>query len=127
MQALTIQGSIVEGARWEVDFPAGVQEGHSVALSVLIPPTEVNLLNYLSRSASSDAMLDKGADGISVALSLKVTRVRHMVEAATRRAETMCFVQPVNRLVEHIMTFLYSPAKCDPKFVRMVRGSASPD
>lgn len=125
LQAVTGSGVVVEGARWEVEFPAGVQEGHSVALSLRVLPKEVHLLNYLSRNTSADAQLDKGPDGISVAVACKISRVRHMVETQDGTVSTMCYVVPVSRLSEHVMTYLLMPAKCDSKFLRMVRGGVS--
>lgn len=121
LQAMTLSGESVDGARWSVSFPAGVQEGHSVAVNVPIPPSEAALLSYLSRSQPVDAMLDRDEAGISVALAFKVSRVRHMVEAKTGAVETVCFIVPVNKLVEHVTTFLFTRAKTDGKFLRAMR------
>lgn len=122
VKAHTLSGGAIEGARWMVEFPSGVQEGQSVALNVPVPSSEANLLNYLSRSQSVDAMLDKSDNVFTVSLSCKVTRVRHMVDTADGTVETMCHVQPANRLAEHVLVYLFAPSKSDPKFLRMVRG-----
>jgi hypothetical protein len=127
VQACTLAGKIVEGARWEVEFPSGVQEGHLVALNVGFSDAALN--GYLSRMPSPDCLVDKGPSGYSVALSFKVKQVRHMVEASRKgvsEAETMAIVQPVNRLVENVTLYIVSPARCDPKFLHGVRGSAEP-
>jgi hypothetical protein len=124
LQAVTLSGEAVEGARWSVSFPAGVQEGHSVAINVPIPAAEVALLNYLSRSQSVDAMLDRDETGVSVALAFKVSRVRHMVEAKAGSVETVCYVSPTNRLVEHVTTFLFMRGKTNAQFLRAMRSSS---
>jgi hypothetical protein len=126
VQASTLAGKMIEGARWEVEFPSGVQEGHLVALNLPFKDSALN--GYLARSPSSDCMVDKNSSGYSVALSLKVTQVRHMVEVVKGEeildVESMAIIIPVNRLVEHVLMYLIAPSKCDQKFVLGVRGTS---
>lgn len=125
VQICTLAGKIIEGARWEVDFPAGIQEGQTVAVN--IPFNDPALNGYLSKSSSSNCLIDKGPSGYNVGLTFQVKQVRHMIETSGEKvveASSMAIAQPTNRLVENVVLYLLDIARCDQKFVHGIRGDA---
>ena len=124
LQASTLSGKVIENGRWRVTFESGLQENQSIALNLSIPEKEVGLINYLTRSPSTEVMLDKTDEGYNVAVSCRVARIRHMVETKDGSVESMAMLTPANRLAEIVMTYLLAPQLCDPKFVRAVKDSS---
>ena len=124
IQATTISNKIIDGARWEVQSPTYFARGQKV--SVELPTKDAQLLGYLSKNMNNDCMLDGTKDHYSVVMACVVNEVRHMVYVASQSADTMVIVLPTNRLVEHVLQYILSPTKCDPRFVRAVRGDAGP-
>ena len=125
VQAMTLAGKIIETARWEVSFPAGILVGHSIALNV--PTNDSALIGYLSRSQTIDCMVDKTKEGHSIALNCQVKAIRHMVETKVSKADTMALVIPNNRLVEYVLMYLYTPSKVSPQFMRAMRNGETPN
>lgn len=125
LQASTLSGKVIEEGRWEVDFEAGIQESHSVAVSLPIPDADAKLVTYLSSASSTDVMLDKTPEGYSVSVACRITRIRHMIDTQAGVAESMAVIVPVNRLAEHVMVYLLAPNKCDPRFVQAIRGNTA--
>jgi len=119
IQAMTTSGKMVEGARWSVDVP-WLQEGHSVSLNV--PVKDPALIGYVGKAGSVECVVDKDEGKYSVSLACKVVRLRHMVNVGAGTSESLAIVTPVNRLVEHVLMYIMQPAKCDPRFVALVRG-----
>jgi hypothetical protein len=122
IQVCTLAGKMIEKARWEVEFPTGVQEGHMVALN--IPFDDTGLSGYLSRSQSPACMVDKSQDGYNVGLSFQVKQIRHMIDVSGKNeaeASSMAIVYPLNRLVENVVLYLLDPSKCDSKFIHGIR------
>lgn len=120
LQAQTISGNLIEGGRWEVEFPAGLQEGQHFSLN--LPVTDPHLIRYLSKVSSIDCVLDKDGNKFSVSLSCPIRRVRHMVSTTTGEVESMGILVPINRTIESVLLFVIAPNKCDPRFIRLVRG-----
>ena len=120
IQAMTMAGKIVENAKWEVEFPAGLQEGQTVSFN--LPIKDPALIGYVGKMQSLDCVIDKEDGGYSVALTCPVRRIRHMVNTKTGTVDTLAIAVPINRLVEGVLTYLLSPSKCDPRFVQAVRG-----
>lgn len=123
IQAAAMSGKMVEGARWLVDLP-WIQEGHTVSLN--IPVKDPALIGYVGRQNSLDCVVDKEDGKYSISLSCKVVRIRHMVSTAAGTTESLAIVSPVNRLAEGVLTYVLTPAKCDPRFVAAVRGGEPP-
>jgi hypothetical protein len=123
IQVCTLAGKIIEKARWEVEFPSGIQEGHTVAVN--IPFNDSALNGYLARSKSPNCLVDKGPSGYSVGLTFQVKHISHMIDTSVKEeveATSMATVQPVNRLVENVILYLLDATKCDQKFVQGIRG-----
>ncbi len=124
LQVQTISGSLIENGRWEVECPAGLQEGHHFSLNIPVP--DPALIRYLSKVQSLDCVLDKDGNKYSVSLSCPVRRVRHMVNTETSGIDSMGILVPINRTIEGVLLYLLAPNKCDPRFVRLVRGEQPP-
>ena len=123
VQAYTLSRKLIEKARWEVEFPGGIQEGQEVAIS--LPTSDSGIIGYLSKSQSQECMLEKSKDGSNITMSCKVLSVRHMVDISLKappETSSMAIVIPMNKLVEYVLTYLVSPIQCDQKFVHAVSG-----
>lgn len=123
IQATTIANKIIDGARWEVTSLSSFARGQKV--SVELPTKDPQLLGYLSKNMNNDCMLDGERGQYSVVMACVVNEVRHMVLLSSGTVDTMVVVLPTNRLVEHVLQYLLSPNKCDPRFVKAVRGDAA--
>jgi hypothetical protein len=121
VQACTLSGRIIETARWELSFPAVVQEGHQIDVS--IPFNDEALSKYISKV--SEHMLDKIGDDYSVTLSFKVTHIRHMVDIFKDTTETnsLAFIYPTNNMMENIILYLLEPS--NSKFADKIKGEAT--
>jgi hypothetical protein len=112
----------MEGARWEIPAPPGLQEGQSFAVS--LPVKDKELVAYLSKASNSDCYIDVEKGETSIILGFGIKRVRHMLAPATKHMETLCLVAPANRVVEQVLTYIMTPARVDARFLQMIRGSA---
>lgn len=122
IQATTISGKIIDGARWSVQ-QAFFARGQKV--TVELPTKDGPLLGYLSKHMNNDCMLDGGKGHYSVVMACVVGEVRHMVNVADSTVDTMVVISPMNRIVEHVLQYILTPSKCDPRFIRAVRGEPS--
>ncbi|OPZ34928.1 MAG: hypothetical protein BWY99_02390 [Synergistetes bacterium ADurb.BinA166] len=124
IQAVTIAGEILEGARW----PSGlmwVQEGQSLTLSA--PVKDRDLLEYVRRQASRDCLVDRDGKSHTVSMACRVEKVRHMVSTDSGATETLVTVCPINRFVEGVLTYALKPSMCDPRFAAAVRREPGPE
>lgn len=111
----------MEGARWEISAPPGLQEGQSFAISLQVKDKE--LVSYLSKASNSDCYVDIEKGETSVILGFGIKRVRHMLIPATKHMETLCLVSPANRVVEQVLTYILTPGKVDARFLQVIRGA----
>lgn len=121
VQATNMAGIILDKARWEIDFPVGLSDSQQVAINIVL--TDAPMIQYLIRHPSSDCLLDKNKDTYSLALSCRVTQIRHMIEVLSGKANSIAMIAPINRMVEHVLMYIYSVTQCNQQFVRAVRGS----
>lgn len=125
LQAATLAGKVIDEGRWHVEFEAGLQESHSIAISIPIPQEDIKLVTYLNKTPSTDVMVDKTNGGYTVSISCRVTRIRHMVDVQTGLAESMALIVPVNMLAEHVMMYLLAPGRCNSRFVQAIRSNTA--
>lgn len=112
---------MIDNAKWEVDFPIGIQEEQSVSLN--LPIRDPALIGYIGKTKSQNCIVDKDDNtSYSVDVACQVLRIRHMVNTKTAGVESMAMLAPKDRLCEHVLLYLLAPKKADPKFVRIVRG-----
>lgn len=118
VQACTLSGRIIETARWELSFPAVVQEGHQIDIG--IPFSDEALSKYIIKT--SEHMLDKIRDDYSVTVSFSVKQIRHMVDIFKDTTETssLVLVYPTNNVMENIILYLLEPSECGSKFISQV-------
>jgi hypothetical protein len=74
---------------------------------------------------NNECMIDGDKHSYSAVMSCVVAEVRHMVSIAQSTVDTMVVVSPMNRLVEHVLQYILNPARCDPRFIRAVRGDTT--
>lgn len=121
VQVITFSAKMIENGKWEVDIPAGVQEGQTISLS--LPISDPALIKYLGKQQSINCVIDKEEDNkYMVSVACKVMRIRHMINTSMQSAESMATVMPEDRTCEHVLLYLLTPSKCDPRFVTLVRG-----
>jgi hypothetical protein len=121
IQLCMFSGSIIEDAKWSVDFPAMLQESQTVSFS--LPIKDAALIGYLGKTQSRNCIVDKEGNDYMVAVACKIIRIRHMVNTLATTAESMAYAVPEDRVCEHVLMYLLSPSKCDPRFIRAVRGA----
>ena len=121
VQVVNLQGKTIEGARWEVPTPPGLQEGQSFALS--LPTKDKGLVAYLTKGQNSECYLEREKGEVEVVLGFGVKRIRHMLSPIDKRLETLCLLIPANRVVEQVLVYLVRPAKVDARFVQLFRAS----
>ena len=123
IQATMISGKIIDDARWEITSLSSFQKNNKV--SVELATKDPALLTYLSKTPSTECILDGDKDGYSILMSCVVSDVRHMIHATNGTADTMVLVVPANRLVEHVMQYILNQNKCDPRFLKLVKGETA--
>ena len=121
IQVVDISGSIIENGKWEVEFPAGLQTEQTI--SVNLPIKDPALIGYIGKLRSLNCVVDKEEDQYMVAVACTVMRIRHMVNTTNKTVESMAIVAPSDRTCECVVRYLLTPTKCDPRFVRIVRGT----
>lgn len=124
IQATTIGGVMVEGARWEVENITNMREGHVVQVSLRCSDKE--LLSYLSKQTGDSCVVDKDNNSFHVILRHLVKEIRHMVAGTSKAMDTMVIVIPVNRMVESALLYCLHPERCDKRFIQAVRAVAAP-
>jgi len=120
VQVYTSSGKIIESARWEVEL-SNVQVGNMLAIN--IPFKDQPLYEYLQRYSVSH-MTEKTKSGYNISLSFQVQQIRHMIDMENGLASTMVSINPQNRMIEKILSYLMDPLKCDTKFIHDVRGDS---
>lgn len=122
IQATTISGKLVEGARWDVNTLTNMREGQS--LQVSLPVEDKKLIHFLGKQNGMDCVLEREEDKSHyVVLTMKIMSFRHMLDHATGELDSQAYVSPINRTVEEVITFLLDRDKCNPKFVELLKKS----
>ena len=121
VQLCAFSGKMIENGKWEVDFPTGLQQDQTISLN--LPIKDPALIRYLGKQQSMNCVIDKEENGeYMVAVACKILRIRHMLNTVTKTTESMAVAMPDDRTCEHVLTYLLTPTKCDPKFITLVRG-----
>jgi hypothetical protein len=121
IQAVTFAGKMIENGKWEVEFPAGLQQDQTISLN--LPIKDPALIRYLGKTQSMNCVIDKEDDDrYMVAVACKILRIRHMINTTTKTTESMAMATPEDRTCESVLLYLLAPSKCDPRFIAIVRG-----
>jgi hypothetical protein len=121
VQAVTFAGKMIENGKWEVEFPIGLQQDQTISLN--LPINDASLIKYLGKTQKINCVIDKEDDDkYMVAVACKILRIRHMINTASKTIESMAIATPEDRTCEHVLLYLLSPGKCDPRFIALVRG-----
>lgn len=117
----TIGGRLIEEARWEVNSISNLREGH--AFQVSLPTSDMNLVAYAGKTGSKECSIDGTKGSYSVVLTCLVKQIRHMLEDGSKQVESMAVLVPSNRVVENVIIYMLSPAKCDPRVSQLIQSS----
>ncbi len=120
IQATTISGKIINGARWEVTSLSTFQKGQKISVELITE--DLKLVSYLNKSSNMDCMVDEEKHAKSVVVSCIISDVRHMVHVLNKTLDTMVIIVPVNRLVEHVLQYVFDVNECDKRFVGLLKG-----
>src|SRR5271157_626989 len=121
IQIQTMSGEPVEGAKWDIPVPPGLQEGQSFA--ILLPFESKELATYISKVKNSEYYVDVDEGKTSAVLSFRVSRIRHMLTINSKETETLCYLTPSHRAVEQIMIYILNPGKADKRLVAVLAGN----
>jgi hypothetical protein len=121
IQIQTMSGEQVEGARWDIPVPAGLQENQSFA--ILLPCEDKKLVTYISKVKNSECYVDVDEGKTSVVLSFRVSRIRHMLTINSSKTETLCYLTPSHRAVEQVMVYMLTPGKADKRLVSILESN----
>lgn len=98
-------------------------------MQVSLPTSDVHVISYVKKQAKQELGLEKdenkGKNAHSVILKFVVKEIRHLLDTTTSDMDTMVTLVPVDRVVEGVLTYLLHPEKCDPRWVQVMRGSAT--
>lgn len=120
IQATTIGGKLIDGARWEVKSLSDMREGQNLHVSV--PVGDKNLIHFLGKQTGMDCVLEREEDKSHyVVLTTKIMQFRHMLDHSTGDLESLVYVSPANRTVEEVLTYMLDKDKCNPKFIEMLK------
>lgn len=114
-------GEQVEGARWDIPVPPGLQEGQNFA--ILLPFEDKELATYMGKVKNSECYVDIEDKKTSAVLSFRVSKIRHMLTINDSKVETLCYLTPTNRAVEQIMIYILTPNKADLRLKRAIKGN----
>lgn len=117
------EGSIIDGARWEVERLENAREGQT--LSVSLQTDDPQIMGYVAKQSKAECALDKSPGGSSVVIRCTIREIRHLIDAASGHAETMIVAVPANMYVEGVLTYMLHPSKCDPRWVQVIRGPSA--
>jgi hypothetical protein len=121
IQAVNFAGKFIENGRWQVDFPAGLQQEQTISLN--LPIKDPALIRYLGKQQTMNCVIDKENDNTYVvSVACKILRIRHMVNTQNSTMESMALATPEDRTCEHVLMYLLSPKNCDQRFIALVRG-----
>ncbi|HED38483.1 MAG TPA: hypothetical protein ENI76_09625 [Ignavibacteria bacterium] len=120
IRAITINGKLIEKAKWEVNTISNMREGQSLQISITV--NDDKLINLCGKQNSIDCVIEKEEDGSHyVVLTMKIMSFRHMLDHSTSELDSQVYLSPINRAVEEILTFLLDKEKCNPKFIEILK------
>ena len=121
IQAMTMSGHAVEGARWDVDFSVPPGVGHSVQVNV--PTDDRELMAYSPKMTAHGVVLDGSKeDGWTITFTCTVKTIKHLIEANGGAVQTMIIVIPEARASEQVMMYLLDRKRCDSAFIKALKG-----
>lgn len=123
VQATSLGGIMVEGARWELDAITNVRETQIMQLSV--PCKDRDLIAYVAKQGRETCVVDKEKTSYSIIMRCIIREIRHLISSETKTMDTMVTVVPSDRTVESVLQYLFNPQKADKRFVQLIRSSAS--
>ena len=121
IQATTMSGHAVEGARWDVDFSIPPSVGHSVQVN--IPTDDKELMAYSPKMVAHGVVLDGSKeDGWTITFTCTVKAVKHLIEVNGGIVQTMVVIIPEGRASEQVMIYLLDRKRCDSTFTKALKG-----
>jgi hypothetical protein len=121
IQAVMISGQFIEKAKWQVKSLADLKIGHTIQVN--LPVTDQYIIEYMMKESNPkrDCHLEKDGKSHSITLSFQILNFRYMLDGENSDLQSMALIQPANRTVEAITTYLLSENQCDPRFIHLLR------
>ena len=120
VQVVSLSKNIFESGKYEVEFPTNPQIDQTFSLN--LPIKDPALIGYIGKQQAINCVIDKEEDNYVVSVACTISIIRHMMNITTKIVESMVIVTPNDRLCESVLYYLLMPNRCDPRFVRLVRG-----
>ncbi len=111
---------MIEDARWKVKDAGHLSAGEVVRVNV--PFKDAKLLKYLAGVQAQECVLEREEDGQSVTLGFFLEKFSHFLDSGETKPEleTMAWLKPFNRTVEHVVTYIMDRESCDSKFLAAI-------
>lgn len=121
LQGYTINGAIIESARWPVDSLQNIHIDDVIHVS--LQSSDKELLTWISSKSNRELGVEKPKDSkeYSVILPLRIARFKHLLESNSNTIESMAQVIPTNRDAELILIYILDFKNSDPRFKEIVK------
>lgn len=134
IQIQTIGGQFIRNARWKINSHAYLAKDQDYFISVNVEDKE--FLEDLKRLVGKDRTIslerydleelkklkNKKGTGHYLVLSFKISNIKHMFDIDKDELESIVILNPNSRIVEGLILYIYEKDKCDPRFVKFLKG-----
>lgn len=116
IQLMTLNGRIVEAARWKASRRTGIYAGQSMFLNVQIS-AHPKLVALLKSQRDQFCALDEDE---TISCECTVQEMNLLFDTATEEFQSMVSIVPINRNTENVLLYVYEKTWCDPRFLAQV-------
>lgn len=114
IQVHSLQGTIIEKAKWEVPSFENLKENQYLQINFKFD--DKNLSRYLGKN---NMIIEKDKNDYSINLTFQISGFRHLL-TQPNSLESMMIITAVNRTIESILLYIIDKDKCDPRFISLV-------
>jgi hypothetical protein len=121
IQVTSLNGAIIEKARWGAENLSFLREGQSLYID--FQTDDEKLASKISGFNTPDCSVEADGENLIVTAHLRIKSIKHSFDpnSKLKKIETMITVVPSDRLVENILFYIYDQKLCDPKFLSVLR------
>ena len=116
IQAYTLQGTIIEKAKWEIPNFENLKENQHLQINFKFDDKK---LSYYLGKNNMIIEKDKNKNNYSINLTFQISSFRHLL-IPPNSLESMVIITAINRTNESILLYLMDKDKCDPRFINLV-------
>lgn len=123
IQLETFLGQQITDAWWDSEFDIPPGAGHVISLN--IPISDVELVNYASKLAIHGIVLDKNDEGYTYTFPCNIKYIKHMFDTTQEKISTIVAIQAYDKTVEQALLYMLDRNKCSFQFVKAVQNLSS--